>query len=64
MLRSIGLIVLGDILAFNNGRVMHAREPFNMQQARKLEGIYAEWDYLLSAWRMAKVKLEQAKKVD
>lgn len=38
---------------------MHAREAFNNQQERKLEGVYADWDYLMSAWRMAKVKISQ-----
>ncbi|XP_067951669.1 gamma-butyrobetaine dioxygenase-like [Watersipora subatra] len=49
----------GDILAFNNGRVMHAREAFNQQQERQLEGIYADWDYLMSAWRVAKCELNR-----
>ena len=53
------LFVVGDIVAFNNGRVMHAREAFNSQQERQLEGVYAEWDYLMSAWRLAKSKLQQ-----
>lgn len=38
---------------------MHAREAFNSQQERQLEGVYAEWDYLMSAWRSAKVKLNR-----
>ena len=49
----------GDILVFNNGRVMHAREAFDTRQARELEGVYADWDYLLSAWRVAKVRMNQ-----
>lgn len=38
---------------------MHAREAFDKTQARELEGVYADWDYLLSAWRVAKVRLHQ-----
>lgn len=56
---NISSMILGDILVFNNGRVMHAREPFDTSQKRELEGIYADWDYLLSAWRMAKIALAQ-----
>mgnify|MGYP001796578909 FL=1 len=59
---TVRVIILGNIIVFNNGRVMHARESFEVTEERDLEGVYADWDYLLSAWRMAKVKLAQEAK--
>jgi hypothetical protein len=51
-------LVAGDVIAFNNRRVLHGRRPFkapndqkNVQHARHLQGCYVEYDEFFSALR-------------
>ena len=48
-------ISTGDIVVFDNRRVMHAREAFNASQRRELESWYSEWDPIYSGIRLARI---------
>ena len=50
----------GDTIAFDNRRVMHAREAYDPSQRRELEGWYTEWDPIYSGIRLARVRKNQA----
>lgn len=43
----------GDLIIFNNRRVLHAREAFKTQGARHLKGCYVEYDDFVSTRRMS-----------
>ena len=43
----------GEVLVFNNRRVLHGRMGFNPANAsRLLHGIYLDWDNIKSTWRV------------
>ena len=50
------LVIAGDILVFDNQRIMHARLPFDPTYPRRLEGWYISWDMLHSQLRLCKIK--------
>lgn len=53
------LLVAGDMVAFDNRRVMHARESYDARQERELEGFYGDWDSIRSGIRLARIKRAQ-----
>ena len=43
----------GDILVFNNKRVLHGRKAYDPSlTSRSLEGAYLDWDEILSVYRV------------
>ncbi|XP_063357916.1 gamma-butyrobetaine dioxygenase [Cydia amplana] len=50
----------GDILTFDNIRLLHGRNAYedSSNNVRKLIGAYVDWDEIYSRWRCLKVKLE------
>ena len=43
----------GDILIFNNKRVLHGRKAYHScTTSRRLEGAYLDWDEVLSVYRV------------
>ncbi|XP_063395411.1 gamma-butyrobetaine dioxygenase [Cydia fagiglandana] len=50
----------GDILTFDNIRLLHGRNAYDdsSNNVRKLIGAYVDWDEIYSRWRCLKVKLE------
>ena len=50
------IIVSGDILVFDNQRVMHGRKSYDPSYHRKLIGWYIEWDTLYSRLRVCKIQ--------
>ncbi len=38
----------GDLMAFNNRRILHGRTPFSTAAGRLLQGCYVDWDGLVS----------------
>ena len=47
----------GDIVAFNNQRVLHGRAAYKATTARHLSGCYFDWDEFYSAIRVYRKKL-------
>ncbi|XP_047520022.1 gamma-butyrobetaine dioxygenase-like [Pieris napi] len=49
----------GDILVFDNIRLLHGRNKYEdrTNNSRKLIGAYVDWDEIYSTWRCLKVKL-------
>ncbi len=47
----------GDIITFNNQRVMHGRAAYSFTSSRFLEGSYFDWDEVYSAIRVMRKKL-------
>ena len=47
-------MVPGDVVTFNNSRVLHGRSAFKITQAsnRYLQGFYMDWDALYSRMRV------------
>ncbi len=49
----------GDIICFNNRRVLHGRTPYNPKLTRRwLEGAYFSWDDFCAKVRPLKCKFE------
>lgn len=46
----------GDIMVFDNQRILHGRQSYVSTQRRRLEGWYSNWDSLLSQLRVHKIK--------
>lgn len=46
-------LVAGDVVAFDNRRVLHARTAFDARSARQLQGCYIDIDAVQSAARRA-----------
>ena len=49
----------GDMVCFDNRRLLHGREPFSAGGKRHLRGIYIDHDDVLSATRVANRKRAQ-----
>ena len=47
----------GDILAFDNIRLLHGRNSFDPLSSRYVEGIYIDWDEVYSTLRTLRRKL-------
>ena len=47
-------MVPGDMITFNNGRVLHGRSAFTItgESNRYLQGIYLDWDAIYSRMRV------------
>lgn len=41
----------GEMIAFNNTRILHGRLEFSSNENRLLQGAYFDWDMLLSQYR-------------
>ena len=52
-------MIPGDMITFNNSRVLHGRSAFTVQggQSRFLRGIYLDWDIMYSLMRVLAKKL-------
>ena len=49
----------GDIVIFNNRRVLHGRTAFETTHERHLQGCYLERDGLMSSLRVARSKIRE-----
>jgi len=50
------LLSLGDMMIFDNKRILHGRKSFQCEEQRLIEGWYFDWDMLYSFLRVAKIK--------
>ncbi|XP_067938194.1 gamma-butyrobetaine dioxygenase-like [Watersipora subatra] len=49
----------GDIMVFDNERVLHGRASYDKRYERKLEGWYLSWDMMHSRLRVSNIKTAQ-----
>ena len=55
----------GEVLVFNNRRVLHGRMGFDVTNAsRLLHGTYFDWDNIKSTWRVLNKRLNKEQKTN